>query len=256
MDQSHKKVAIFIIAFIIFFLGGVLLNSGLITWSTHSSLMHSLLQSIATVFALFVGAAALYRFYTEATGNYMLLFIGVGFIGTTVIDAYHTMVTASWFIKMFPNVPHTVIEWSWLSTRLFLALLLLFSLFGLSREKSSGSVPVKGIYYGLTILTLFVLGVFIFVTVPMPLYPEKLIARPLELIPGVVFLITLIGYLWKGNWKTDELQFWIVLFLIASMCTQFFYIDLSKRAHDLLYIGAHAMKIVSYAFVYLGVTSK
>jgi hypothetical protein len=218
--------------------------------------MHSLLQSVATVISMFVGAAALYRFYTESTGNYMLLFIGVGFIGTTVIDAYHTMVTASWFIKTFPTIPDTVIEWSWLSTRLFLSLLLLFSLFGLHREKSSGAVPVKAIYYGLTILTLFVLAIFIFVPVHMPLHPEKLIARPFELIPGFIFLITLIGYLWAGKWKTDELQFWIVLFLIASMCTQFFYIDLSKKAHDLLYIGAHAMKIISYGFVYLGVTSK
>lgn len=256
MDHTLRKITTFGIVFVFFLLCGLFLNSGAITWVSHTSLPHSFLQSVATVLAFFVGAAALYRFYSEQSGNYMLLFLGVGFIGTTVIDAYHTVVTASWFLKTFPNIPHTAVEWSWLSTRMILAALLIFSLLGLYRDKAAGPVNPKPIYIGVSILTVFVLLVFILVKVPLPIYPERYITHPLELIPGVMFIIALIGYLAKGNWRTDKLEYWIVLFLITSISTQFFYIDLSHQSHDALYIGAHVLKIVSYGMVYLGVTSK
>jgi hypothetical protein len=256
MDHTLRKITTFGVVFVIFFLSGLFLNSGAITWVSHSSLPHSFLQSVATVLAFFVGSGALYRFYSEQSGNYMLLFIGVGFMGTTVIDAYHTIVTASWFLKTFPNIPHTAVEWSWLSTRTFLAALLIFSLIGVYRDKTAGPVNPKPIYIGVTILTFLILVVFILVSVPLPTYPDRYITHPLELIPGFLFVIALIGYLAKGNWKTDKFEYWIVLFLITSVASQFFYIDLSHKPHDILYIGAHVLKIISYGMVYLGVTSK
>lgn len=256
MDHSLRKITTFGIVFVIFLLSGLYFASGAMTWVAHSSLPHSFLQSVATVLAFFVGSAALYRFYSEQSTNYMLLFVGVGFIGTTVIDAFHTIVTASWFLKTFPNTHHTVVEWSWLSTRIFLAALMILSLFGLYKEKADGPVNTRPIYILVSILTFFILVVFILVNVPLPVYPEKFITHPLELVPGVLFLVALIGYLAKGNWRTDKFEYWIVLFLITSVACQFVYIDLSKKSHDMLYIGAHVLKIISYGMVYLGVTSK
>ncbi len=253
MDHSASRTTTFIILFSIFFLGGVFAD--IFTWSAHSTLTHSLLQSVATVLALFCGSAALYRFYNEQNKNNMLLFIGVGFMGTTVMDAYHTVVTANWFLKTFPNVPETVIEWSWLSTRAFLSILLVLGMPSMFREKATTPAHAKIIYGMVSVLTLLILVLFMFVKIPLPIYPEQFIARPLELIPGALFLMALTGFLIQGHWKTDTLEFWMVLFLITSISCQFFYIDLSKHAHDLQYIVAHIMKIFSYTMVYLGVTS-
>lgn len=256
MDHARAKMSLFISLSFIFFLGSIFLYTHASTWASHTSLTHSLVQSIATIIAFFVGAAALYNFYSGQSSKYMLLYIGVGFIGTFIIDGYHTILTTSWFIQKFPNVPHTSIEWSWLSTRTFLAVLLFLSTIEFFRGKDNQVVNAKPIYITVGLLTVFILLVFMLVPVPLSIYPNQLIARPLELVPGVIFLITLIIYLYKGGWKTDKLEFWIVLFLIASVATQFFYIDLSKRPHDALYIGAHIMKIISYGMVYLGVTAK
>lgn len=253
MDQSVSRMTAFIVVFSILFLGGIF--AALFTWTAHTSLTHSLSQSVATVIALFTGAAALYRYYAEDVKNTTLLFIGVGFMGTTVIDAYHAIVTTAWFAKTFPTIPHTVIEWSWLSTRFFLSILILLGLPSMFRGQSSKQTHGKLIYFLVSFLTLLILFLFTRVHVPLPIEPNDFIARPLELVPGVLFLISLTAYLIQGRWKTDKLEFWMVVFLITSVSCQFFYIDLSKHAHDLQYIAAHVIKIVSYAMVYLGVTS-
>jgi hypothetical protein len=59
----------------------------------------------------------------------------------------------------------------------------------------------------------------------------------------------------KGAWKTDKFEFWMVLFLISSIALDLFFMDLSKRSHDLQYLTAHGMKIIGYGMVYLGITS-
>jgi hypothetical protein len=247
----------FIITFAIIFLCYLVIQSTPASqWIAPSSLTHSLVQSIATLIALFAGSAALYRYYTTQSGFTKLLFMGIGFMGTTVIDAYHAVVTASWFSHAFPNIPHTVAEWSWLSTRAFLSILFLLSLPSMFRKnEAEAGAREKIIYTMVGILTVLILVVFISLPIPYPVYPEDFIARPLEMIPGLFFLIALFGYLYKGLWKTEALDFWIVLFLIMSVCTQFFFIGLSKQSHDALYIAAHVFKSISYAMIYIGVTS-
>ncbi len=255
MEIVFKKKLYFYITFIVLILAAIIARSGIITW-THSSLTHSMLQSVATVIAFFCGTAALYRYYNNEFKSNMLLFIGAGFLGTAVIDAYHTIVTTVWFANTFPNVPSTVARWSWLATRLVLSILLFLSLLGILWEKKGKIVNSTLIYVSVAIVTLAVLIFFILVPIPFPVYPQHFISRPLELIPGVIFLITLIGYLINGGWKTDNFEYWMVLCLIASVLCQFAYMGLSKQLFDNMYHSAHIVKIISYAMVYLGITSQ
>jgi len=258
MDHTVKRLSIFAIVFgLLFLLSVLIMNTGLYHWNAGTSLAHSFLQSVATLIALFAGTAALYRYYSGQRGIEMVLFIGIGFMGTTVIDAYHAIVTAGWFAKAFPNVPHTVAEWSWLSTRMLLSILVVLSLPGLFRKESAPGTggSAKFAYTIVAVVTVLILVVFMQLPIPYPVYSDAFFDRPLELIPGVLFLIALVGYLIKGDWRTESLGFWMVLFLIVSVCVQFFYIDLSPHSHDSLYLGAHVLKMVSYAMVYIGVTS-
>ena len=250
MDQTLSRVTAFCVVFIVFLLSGIVTDN--IVWAAHSTLSHSLIQSVATVIALFCGIAAIYRFYTGQPGNNMLLFIGVGFMGTFLIDIYHTVVTASWFQHAFPLIPPTVAEWSWFATRAFLSVLLILSLPSIS----GGAVNPRTTYTMVVLLTIMIFVVFMLLRTPYPVYPENFIARPLEFIPGGLFILAFIGYVMKGGWKTDKFEFWMVLFLISSIACDLFFMDLSKHAHDLEYLVAHVMKIVGYAMVYFGITSK
>jgi hypothetical protein len=233
-------------------------RSSLNAWMADTIIPHSLLQRVTTIFALICGVTGLYRYYKGRSKSRMLLFLGVGFIGTTFIDAYHTVVTTAFFQTMYPDIPHSVAEWSWLSTRFYLSLLFLISLPRLFRnqnyEVKNRKVTPRTVYITVAILTLLNFLFFILVRKPYPVYPDHLIARPWEIAVGVIFLISLIGYLIKGGWKTEHISFWIVLFLITSVATQFFFIGLSKHGMDALYLGAHLMKIISYIMVYIAVS--
>lgn len=255
MDYAKVRIATFFIVLAVWLGCSVFIHFSIISgWIAHSSLLHTLLQSIATVVALFTGSIALYRYYT-GQANPMLLFIGIGFMGTTIIDAYHAFLTASWFKHAFPNIHPSVAEWSWLSTRMFLSILFLLGLFGVSRSQEGQTPSAKTIYVVIGILTGLVLIVFMQLPIEYPVYPERFLARPLELIPGVLFLIALIGFLYKCPWTQEPLFYWIVLFLLTSACVQLIYIDLSKHSHDTLYLAAHFLKILSYGMVYNAVSS-
>jgi hypothetical protein len=53
--------------------------------------LHTLMEIIATLPAVFIGAMALVRFYSKKNDTF--LFIGTGFLGTAFLDGYHMMVT-------------------------------------------------------------------------------------------------------------------------------------------------------------------
>src|SRR5579864_8963965 len=85
------------------------------TWQGNVEL-HTLLELAATLLALNVGVLALVRFYSQKDNAF--LFIGSGFIGTGVLDAYHAVVTSTHFALLFPSPPVSLVPWSWLASRL------------------------------------------------------------------------------------------------------------------------------------------
>lgn len=57
--------------------------------------LHTLLESIATLMAFVIGAKSLVRYYTRRTNKY--LFLGSAFLGAGALDAYHAVLTSSFF---------------------------------------------------------------------------------------------------------------------------------------------------------------
>lgn len=221
----------------------------------HSSLTHSIYQSIATCIGFFIGAAGLYRYYMIDNKNAMLFYIGVGFIATSIIDGYHTIVTSQSFIEMFPNVPSNVARWSWVSTRIFLSILFVLALVSIIKGGDK-KVNEKLVYTIVSILTISTIIFFFTVPLPFPISTGSIISRSAELIPGCIFLIALIGFLALGRWKTDKLEYWIVLALITSVISEFFFMGESRHLFDLEYLGAHIVKLMSYLMVYIGITEE
>ena len=68
----------------------------------------------ATLLALMVGVMALVRFYSRP--NTVFLFVGIGFLGTALLDGYHTVVTSTFFAEVFPSAPPALVPWSWLAS--------------------------------------------------------------------------------------------------------------------------------------------
>jgi len=222
--------------------------------------MHILAEATATLLALMVGTMALVGFYSKKNNTF--LFIGAGFIGTALLDAYHSvvLVVPVTFLDSHASTldshASTLIAWSWIASRLFLALLLCWSWHSWTREKHLGRIIGKvddiSIYLIVSILALASFAAFAFAPLPRAYYPELIVHRPEEFLPAIFFLIALAGYLAKGAWRTDFFEYWLVMALILGLVGQCVFMAFSERLFDLEFYAAHLMKITGYACVLVG----
>ena len=253
MDQNtriQQRILSYVIVGAGLLLGYALLRTTAWQGSTQ---LHTMMEVTATLLALFVGIVALVRFHTRQNNTF--LFIGAGFLGTAFLDGYHTIVTSSFFDYLFPSVPASLIPWSWIASRFFLSLMLFLSWWAWQREKNRGAGGriSKRTVYGLGgLLTLGSFLFFVFVPLPRAYYPELFFGRPEEFMPGLFFLLALVGYVRKGQWKTDPFEHWLVMSLIVGLVAQVAFMSFSYQIFDGMFDVAHLLKKVSYVFVLVG----
>ncbi len=121
-STARRRIITYFSLFILLLISYFLLRDS--TWQG-SKQLHTLMETAATILALLVGVISLIRFYTKKES--IFLFVGTGFLGTSLLDAYHTIVTSTFFDMFFPSPPSHLIPWSWIASRLFLSIALLLS---------------------------------------------------------------------------------------------------------------------------------
>lgn len=214
---------------------------------------HTIVEVVATLLAAQVGILSLLRFYSKKNNTF--LFIGTGFIGTAFLDGYHAVVTSEYFHSEMPSAPDSLIVWSWNASRLYLSVLLLISWWAWKREKRMGE---NGQFNELTVyvitFSLMLISFFFFAFVPLPpvYYPNFIVGRPEELIIGIVFIITLIGYWNKSEWKTDWFEYFVLLSLVLGTMCQLVVMPFSYTLFDPMFDIAHFLKKLSYIMVLTG----
>lgn len=218
-----------------------------------SSELHTLMETVASILALFVGILALARFYSKK--NSIFLFVGAGFLGTAALDGYHALVTSSIFADLWPSAPSHLIPWSWIASRMFLAMLMFFSLWAWRREQrlgEAGRIDERLVYVAVVALAVLSFAFFAFYPLPRAYYPAIVFHRPEEFVPALFFGLALVGYLRKGDWKHDAFEHWLVLSLIVGFIGQTMFMSLSGQLFDYEFDAAHLLKKVSYVLVLIG----
>ncbi len=229
--------------------GGFLLRE--CEWQGDTQL-HTLMEVAATLLALFVGVLSLIRYFSQRDAHF--LYIGAGFLGTALLDGYHTVVTSSYFQPYMPSdMPHLV-PWSWIASRLFLSMLMFVSWWlWFIHRKTTDFVPNPQLVFGATALA--TLGAFLFfLIVPLPAYYSEagIAHRPFEWLAAVFFLLALAGYLTKGGWRHDAFEHWLVLSLIVGLATQTAFMPFSSELYDAEFNVSHLLKKASYLLVLTG----
>ncbi|MCH7956816.1 MAG: PAS domain S-box protein [Proteobacteria bacterium] len=222
------------------------------TWQGGAQL-HTIMEVVATLLALMVTAMALVRFYSKKNNTF--LFIGTGFLGTAFLDGYHAVVTSKFFAPYLPSDLPALIPWSWVASRQFLSVLLCLSWLAWVREQrlgKPGRISERTVYLTSGILTLASFLFFAFVPLPRAYYPEFIFHRPEEFLPAFFFLVALIGYLRKGEWRSDVFEHWLVLSLIVGFLGQTVFMSFSGQLFDMEFDAAHLLKKVSYVCVLTG----
>ncbi len=215
--------------------------------------LHSLLECASTLLALMIGALALLRHWSRRTDS--LFFIGLGFLGTALLDGFHTLTTLPDLTILPTALQGPSIPWTWFVSRMFLSSMLLGSWLVWYRE-DRGEADRRSFERALWITAAgFVLGCILsFSTFPVPggYFQLPVFGRPQELIPGALFALAFVGYLQRGRWKTSVYERWLVLSLILETIGQLQYMSTSEHLHDAMFIANHALKGAAYGCVLIG----
>jgi len=153
-----------------------------------SAELHTLMEAVATLLALLIGAMALVRYYSKKSNTF--LFIGAGFLGTAFLDGYHAVVTSAFFRPFMPSDLPSLIPWSWVASRQFLAVFMLLSWLAWSRQARLGDAGRIGegtVYAFSAAFTLASFLFFAFAPLPAAYYPEFVFHRPEEFAPALFF---------------------------------------------------------------------
>ena len=250
LPRLRGRQLTYVLLFVVLAVGYGLLRGS--TWRSDAQ-VHTVLEALATLLAFVVGVMALVRFYSKRDNT--TLFIGTAFLGTAFLDGYHAVVTSTYYSERFPSALDTLIPWSWVASRLFLASFLFLSwVFWKRQEKlgDRGRIDQWKIYVVTAVATLASFAFFAFYPLPRAYYPELLFHRPEEFLPAVLFLLALIGYLRKGHWKHDPVDHWLVQALIVGFMGQAMFMSFSGQLFDVEFDVAHSLKNVSYIFVLVG----
>ena len=218
--------------------------------------LHTTMESVATLLAAIVGAIALLRYYARRESN--ILYVGAGFLGTAFLDGYHTLVTSAFFKPMMPSDLPSLNSWSWVASRQFLAIFLVLScLAWIYERRHRGHYFVAPAFVYLLTAVLAVASFLFFAIAPLPraYYPEFIFQRPEEFGPALFFALALIGYLYKGGWRRDSVDHWLVITLIVSLIGQAVFMSVSGKLFDFEFDAAHTLKKISYLCALTGFLS-
>lgn len=233
----------------------LLLGSGVLLPQIHwqgSVELHTLLESLATLLAFMVGAMALVRYFSQRDNQF--LYIGSGFLGTALLDAYHTLVTSRFFLAYMPTAYQQLTPWSWFASRFFLSVMLFVSwlLWHKQRHEPHDDHQPQWVFSITGLSTLLCFLMFSLVPMPTTTVAVGILHRPFELLPASFFLLALLGYLRKGAWRYDAFEHWLVLSLLVGLATQTVFMPFSDQLHDTEFNIAHLAKKLSYLLVLTG----
>jgi len=254
-DQSvhnivRRRIAIYAAVPAVAFCGFLLVSP---TGWYSSAAFHTVLEILATLLALIVGSLALLRFYSVRSN--LILFVGVGFLGTALLDGYHATVTSQWFAESLPTDMRDLIPWSWTASRILLSSLLWISALSANRERRLGhrrNTSVLGIYLAVSAATLSCLVFFSLVPLPRGYFPEFFLDRPEELLSAAFLILALISFLRRGDWKTDSFEHWLITSIVIGLVLHLPIMALSGTAFDAAFDTAHVLKLFSYIAVLIG----
>ncbi len=254
-DRGRAHGALYVGLAVILVLGSFLLQGDSVYESGYAP--HSVMEAIATVLAFIIGALSLVRYYSRKQITF--LFIGCGFLGAALLDLNHALRTSEYYIGVLvglnPNLSaNNVFSWSWTAERMFLSVFLFFSLFSWRRDDGGEreAFPESSVYVMALVMT--VTNLLFFEAVPRRAltYPLWVVNRPWELLPGLLFLATFVGFYRKDRWRRDPFEHWMLVSLLLSTGAHAAFMAFSVHRFDAMFDAAHLLKITSYLAILTG----
>ncbi len=204
--------------------------------------IHTLHEMAAVILALGVAAISLVRFHSRKSDTFLLL--GSAFLGVAFLDGYHAVQASS---LMGTGPP-----WSWLASRLFLAVFLWWSAPTRRWSPTEARLDERRVYLLVGAVTLACFAFFTFIPLPPVTFPGRAMHRPAELLPAPFFLLAFWRHLRWGRWREWSFEHWLMLSLLLGLMGQVAFMPFAAQPFDGPSEAAHMAKNFSYLFVLAG----
>ncbi len=225
---------------------------GSIAWSG-DPYFHRMTETAAGMIAVMIGVMALTRHYSRKSSAFLLL--GAAFVGTGILDVYHGILSSPGLTARLSSTVAGVVPWSWLWSRLFLALMLICSWMIWRHERRGGTTRFlrEPVLYTFSVM-LMLASALVFFVVPLPRasFPDWIIPRPQELVGAALFLLALLLHMTKGEWKNSRYEHWLMIGIIVECLDHAVIMSRSVHLHDTFFNAAHLLKPAGYLCVLTG----
>ena len=214
---------------------------------------HVLLETATTLIGVFVGLLALVRYYSKRESK--ILLIGTALLGAGFLDSIHGFTSsAAMTLHSHPDAPADV-QWSFEISRVYLSVLFLMTWLDWRLKLSVHGLSKTGefrVYLFVILLAVGCVVLFWQAHLAAVAGEDSIFNTLIVAVPGLLFSVTLIGYLIKGHWRTVDLEHWIVLFLITNVAAQAIFASASMQSSNNQVQLAHGLKVLSYLILLVG----
>lgn len=207
--------------------------------------------------AVGLAISALCATYYLSFGPRSLLFLAIGFAGSSIISGVHLIQTMGAYSHLIPG-SFPADGWISMAAHLFLGILVLAGWRAAKGQISVVSPTALGAGWvfalGALLLMIILTGSFLLAALPASSLNRGLL-NSLEVLISILFVAALIIFLHKGDWRHYPLQHWFVLFLIFEALSHAPLMPESFNGAQSILLAKHAAGLVAYLFAFTALIS-
>lgn len=209
--------------------------------------LHTNICLISGLLSLFAGCLALVRYYAKPVCPYIVL--GVAYIGNAILEIHYAF-SYSFFDEInIPSSLRSYIQWGWFFNRFFLAGFVFFGWLSCFKTR----LHIKGIFLYFFSALLIAGCILLLSNCELPNPTQTgILSRPLDLVPGFLFVGASIGFLYSETWKHYSFAHFLILSLFVNAAIQLLFIPFSQFTFDQRFMASHFLRVLSHILVVIG----
>ncbi len=206
--------------------------------------IHAVIEILGSLIGLMAGISLVAQFYV--LGDRFNLIVGLAYLVNGVEDFFHGLFSFRNFMQLSQSSLAQFVPATYVTGRILLALLLIAAPWLRNRFGKSSKPKQETFIVSISIVLLtgaLTTGVY-FLPLPVFMYPEMIISRPVDFISAILLIVALLVE-FREYWQSKEsLVWWILLSIVINIVGQFV-MSFSSMLYDPFFIVAHLYKLLA-----------
>ncbi len=210
-----------------------------------------LVESLSVMTSIVIGIMTLVRYYSLRKP--IFLFVGAAFVFSGLLETQHAIVLAGGMSAPLTTEPFIML-WTWTSSRIFLALMLILSLRwpNSPTERDNGTISLEIRVFVVAGILSIALKSVSWLTAHGFVAAQIWNLNFIEAIPTALFVLCIALMLRGGLWRRDAFHHWLMIAMIINVAVGF---ALTFSLSDSMFgapVAAYFMVLLSNTSVFVG----